>query len=506
MSTNDANNSFAIPGSARPAVGQVAGPANPDATAQVTLVLRRKAPLPADTALTLEQLDSQYGASPQDIALVTKAAHDAGLRVLAVHRPSRRIRVEGTIADLEKAFGTRLMSTRIGDGEYRTRTGELSIPEQLKDVVVAVLGLDNRPQAAARHLVAKAEAVATSYTPIQLADIYAMPQADGTGETIAIIELGGGFGQSDLTTYFGQIGVATPTVTAVGVDGATNVAGKDPQGADGEVLLDIEVAGAIAPKAQLVVYFAPNTDAGFLDAIATAAHATPTPAAISISWGQSEDQWTAQARTAMDSAFADATALGAVVLVAAGDNGSSDAGTGVHVDFPASSPNAIGCGGTSLRISGSSVTETVWNDGGQGGATGGGVSDAFALPSWQTTAGVPDRSGTTSTGRGVPDVAGNADPQTGYQVFVDGQSMVIGGTSAVAPLWAGLVARLTQLAGKRIGPLQSKLYAAVTPGHGPTGLRDITSGSNGAYSAGPGWDACTGLGVPTSGVAKLLDG
>ena len=240
-----------------------------------------------------------------------------------------------------------------------------------------------------------------------------------------------------------------------------------------------------------------------MDAVTTAVHATPTPAVVSISWGQSEDSWTAQARTSLDQAMADAAALGVTVTVAAGDNGSSDgqSGSGAHVDFPASSPHALACGGTSLRgdaTTGVISSETVWNDGASGGATGGGVSDAFDLPSWQASAGVPAQAGAAApaAGRGVPDVAGCADPATGYQVLVDGQATVIGGTSAVAPLWAGLISRLAQSTGKPFGLIQSLLYADVTAGTAASGFRDITSGSNGAYAAGPGWDACTGLGSP----------
>jgi kumamolisin len=283
-----------------------------------------------------------------------------------------------------------------------------------------------------------------------------------------------------------------------------NQPGQDPNGADGEVLLDIEVVGALAPGAHIVVYFAPNTDAGFVDAVTTAAHATPTPDAISISWGQSEDAWTAPSRTAMDSAFVDAVAMGATVTAAAGDNGSGDNGGdgSPHVDFPASSPHALGCGGTALHGSGTTIaSETVWNNGSAGGATGGGVSDAFPLPTWLGAVGVPaDPAG--ASGRGVPDVAGNADPQTGYQVRVDGTDMVIGGTSAVAPLWAALIARLVQATGTPTGLLQPKLYAGATASSTTSGFRDITSGNNGAYAARPGWDACTGLGSP-NGAALL---
>src|SRR5262249_26824973 len=189
------------------------------------------------------------------------------------------------------------------------------------------------------------------YTPIQVAQAYQFPAGtDGTGQIIAIIELGGGFGAADLDAYFSGLGIAAPSVTAVGVDGATNVAGQDPQGADGEVLLDIQVAGAVAPGARTVVSSPPTGAGGLVDAITTAAHASPPPTAVSISWGQSEDSWTGQARAAMDAAFADAAALGVTVTAAAGDNGSGGrVGDGKgRADFPARSPHALGCGGPRL--------------------------------------------------------------------------------------------------------------------------------------------------------------
>ena len=222
---------------------------------------------------------------------------------------------------------------------------------------------------------------------------------------------------------------------------------------------------------------------------------------ISISWGGPEDSWSAQARSSIDQALSDAAALGITVTVAAGDNGSSDGETdgNNHCDYPASSPYALGCGGTRLEAdpsTGAISSETVWNDGASGGATGGGVSAVYSLPSWQASAGVP--AAPSPGGRGVPDVAGNADPQTGYQILVDGKQGVFGGTSAVAPLWAGLIARLAQATGQRFGLLQPVLYSGVTPGTDVAGFNDITSGNNGAYSAGPGWDACTGLGSPSA--------
>jgi kumamolisin len=368
--------------------------------------------------------------------------------------------------------------------------------------IVGVFGLDERPQARAQFRPAAQAAV--SYTPLQVAQAYGFPTGStGAGQTIGIIELGGGYSQSDLETFFSGLGIATPSVTSVSVDGATNAPSGNPNSADGEVELDIQVAGAIAPAAKIVVYFAPNTDQGFLDAVTTAIHdQTNAPNVISISWGGPESTWTAQSTSGFDSAFAEAGMLGVTVTVASGDNGSSDGVTtgGNHVDFPASSPNALACGGTSLQISGTTVaSETVWNDGTSGGATGGGVSDVFDLPAYQATAGVPvvdDAGG--KPGRGVPDVCGDADPDTGYSVVVDGSSIVVGGTSAVAPLWAGLVALLGAQSGKPVGFLNPTLYA------NPKALRDIVSGNNGAFKAGVGWDACTGLGSPNGPALAAL--
>jgi kumamolisin len=261
-------------------------------------------------------------------------------------------------------------------------------------------------------------------------------------------------------------------------------------------MLDIEVAGAIAPAAKIVVYFAPNTDRGFLDAITTAVHdKVNQPSVISISWGSSESQWTAQALANFDEAFQAAGAMGVTICVASGDNGSSD---GVndgknHVDFPASSSFALACGGTTLHASdGRIVNEAVWNDQPRGGATGGGVSNVFRLPAWQDGFSVPVPAGQKG-GRGVPDVSGNADPNTGYNVLVDGQNLVFGGTSAVAPLWAALVAIINQQSGKAMGFLNPRIYA---PAIDSTGFHDVTEGNNGDFEAAQGWDACTGLGSP----------
>lgn len=500
----------------RPAAAEAGFEALYNEEISVTLVLRRARPVPDEALgriLSRTEL-AAYGASPADVELATSTMTRLGAQVTEVDAASRRIRITGQVGLLCTIFGTRLepVSSVAPDQQtvaHRHRTGGLSIPAALEGVVVAVLGLDDRPTARAQFHFAPAAAGSVSYTPLELGRVYNFPAGtDGTGQVIAILELGGGFAAADLDAYFGSLGIQGPAVTAVGVDGAANAPGQDPQGADGEVLLDIEVAGALAPGAAIKVYFAPNTDAGFLDALSQAAHDSPAPAAISISWGQSEDAWTAQAKTAFDNALLDAALLGVTVTVAAGDNGSADnAGDGRnHADFPASSPHALACGGTRLSadpVTGAVHSETVWNDSSHS-ATGGGVSDAFPLPAWQQHVTVLSGAGPASVpqGRGVPDVAAVADPQTGYRVRVDGSDMVIGGTSAVAPLWAALIARLAQSRGKGLGLLQPALYGLSGGGAATPGFRDITDGNNGSYHATPGWDACTGLGVP-DGAALL---
>ena len=505
-----------LAGSERAAISGVQdlGPVDEQERIEVTLILRRRAELPDELIFSPEvisptELADTYGADPADVELARDTLSGFGLEITATDEASRRMKVAGPAAALSQAFGANLRQARSshpsgsGQAEHRYREGGLHVPAALDGIVTAVLGLDNRPQVRAHFRAADASAAqTTSYTPPQVAQAYQFPAStDGTGQTIAILEFGGGFSTSDLQTYFSGLGLSVPSVTAVSVDGTSNAPGSDPTGADGEVLLDIEVAGSVANQAAQVVYFGPNSDQGFIDALSDATHASPTPTVISISWGGPEESWTAQTRTSMDQTMSDAAALGITVTVAAGDNGSSDGETDGknHCDYPASSPYALGCGGTRLEAStstGAISSETVWNDGSSGGATGGGVSTLYPVPAWQASAGVPAASVSTG-GRGVPDVAGNADPQTGYQVLVDGKQNVYGGTSAVAPLWAALIARMAQSTGKGFGLIQTQLYTGVTAGQDVAGFNDITSGSNGAYSAGPGWDPCTGLGSPS---------
>ncbi|HKD05843.1 MAG TPA: S53 family peptidase, partial [Bryobacteraceae bacterium] len=501
----------ALPGSHKEAVADahIIGPVNPAERAQVLVVLRRKAePLPITPAgahMRPEEYTAAYGASAGDMQAIRKFAQEYNLQTQDENAAARTVELHGTIGDLSRAFGVTLQNARIKDQVHRVRQGPIMIPEELAGKVTAVLGLDNRPAAKPHfHHVASAH-VTQSYTPPVLAKLYQFPTGvTGSGQTIAIIELDGGFQQADINTYFTNLGITPPAISVVLIDGQTNTINRHlpdhPElNADGEVALDIEVAGAVAPGAKQVVYFAQNTDASFLKACTQAIHASPTPAAISISWGHPETGptgFTDATKTAFESAFQDAANLGIVVTVATGDDGSFDGTSGLVCDFPASAPHALACGGTRLLASGSSITsETGWD------GSGGGVSVFFSKPTYQSTVTIPARpSGSPGgAGRGIPDVAGDADPDTGYQVRVKGTNMVVGGTSAVAPLWAGLVALYAQSMGRLVGFLHPKIYASSAMS---TGFRDITSGNNdtsgggGPYSCASGWDAVTGLGAP----------
>lgn len=309
------------------------------------------------------------------------------------------------------------------------------------------------------------------YTPAQLAGMYdyPIPKYDGTGCTVGFIELGGGYSPPD------------SNCTVILVGGATN-SPDGPDGADGEIGLDDQVVAKIAPGAKRRIYIAPNTTAGFAAAIRQARLDGCNK--ISISWGGPEDAWTPEDIQTMETELQACYAAGIDVYVAAGDSGSGDGESGNHVDYPSSSVYVIACGGTTLTSS----AETVWNDGSQGGATGGGISSLFGQPAYQAGIGAP-----SNTMRCTPDVAGDADPNTGYGGYsVDGVPQSgVGGTSAVAPLWTALSALCWQAGAKRLGNAQ--IYAMSKQGGI---LRDITIGNNGTYTAKAGYDCCTGCGSP----------
>jgi kumamolisin len=449
-----------------------------------------------------EEFAQRFGASDSDIDKVRAFAQQYGLTVVRAQADTRSVVLKGTVEQFQKAFDVKLERFQHhGIGEFRGRAGPVNVPADMHDAVTAVLGLDSRPQARPhfrfRPPFKPMRGVAqTAFSPVDLARLYNFPDGDGAGQCIGIVELGGGYKTSDLSAYFLKLGVKPPKVLSVSVDDADNAPSGNANGPDGEVTLDIEIAGAIAPGATIAVYFAPNSDAGFVDAVNRAIHDdTNTPSVVSISWGGPESNWSSQSVSAFNDVLQSAAALGVTVCAASGDSGSGDGvGDGAdHVDFPASSPFVLGCGGTNLAASAQGITrEVVWNDGDQGGAGGGGVSDIFALPAWQKGLSATRAGGqhTALAKRGVPDVAGDASPQTGYEVLIDGEDTVVGGTSAVAPLWAALIARINGINGGPAGFINAKLYKA------KSACNDITEGDNGTFAASKGWDACTGLGSP----------
>ena len=502
----------------------VAAKVSPAERVEVTVRVRRRlgaaAPAAGNQPLTREEFRAAYGADPADIEKIEAFANAHGLDIVQSSVSQRAVRLSGTAALMQTAFGVRFKSYQITKSKerFRGRVGTISVPKDLAGVIEGVFGLDNRPQAqphfrvrpAKRGVQAAADA-ARPMTPPQVAKLYNFPaKLDGSGQCTAILELGGAFRTKDLTAYFKSLGIKQPSVTAVSVGGAHNEPDGPTKDANGEVMLDVEVAGAVAPRAAIAVYFGKNTDEGFLGALHAAIHdSVRKPSVISISWGGPEATWTDQAMRDFDSACSDAAVMGITVTVSAGDHGAPDsddpAERRANADFPASSPHVLACGGTRLVGNASGITsETVWNTN-DGWATGGGVSEFFPVPAYQAHVGVPKSINPGGkTGRGVPDISGNADSNTGYLIRVDGQTVPIGGTSAVSPLWAGLIALLNQGRPQPVGFITPKLYALKPAAHA---LRDITDGNNGVnsvkgYAGKAGWDPCTGLGSPNG--ANLL--
>ncbi len=476
--------------------------------------------------LSREELTALYGADPAALAAVERHARERGFSVVDVCPSKRRLLISGTLGELRAAFPADVRHVEHRGHRYRQRCGPQHVPAELAGAVEALFGFSSHPQARPYVTLPQGpDAAATSsasYLPGDIARLYDFPpDLDGRGECIGLLEFGGGYRAEDLQRYFTKLGLPCPEVVTVPVGTRTNAPGVS-RNLDVEVALDLQIAGAVAPGARLAAYFCEWTEKGWIDALETAIHDRDNrPSILSISWGWAELEaagrvsWTEAAIDAVNTSLQEAALMGITVLCASGDDGSAAgiAGDQAHVDFPASSPYVLSCGGTTLRVTATGTDEVTWNAGARtaagGGATGGGVSELNALPVWQASAGVPASLATGRSGRGVPDIAGNADRATGYTILVDGCNVVgVGGTSAVAPLYAGLLARINQRLGKPVGYLNPLLYQKLAP----AAFRDVTVGDNDSagtkgYSAGKGWDACTGWGsiVGSKLLLALLD-
>lgn len=495
------------------------GAVNPEELADLTLLVRAsndprvelatllKQPAAQRKFLTHDELEQKFRADPADLDRVESFAHEHGLSVAGRDAAKRTIVVRGSLRQLSAAFGVTFELRQARARTYRARTGPILIPTDLDGIVTGVFGLDTRPVARVRRMQIRA-ATSVGETGASLAKRYRFPSSsggtmiNGSGQCVALIELGGGYHPDEIRNYVQSLQLGSgPKMVAISVDGGHNTP-SNPNGADGEVALDLEVVAAAAPGASIAVYFAPNTNRGFVDAVAAAVHdKTNKPSTISISWGMPETAWPEQYRKAMDDVFHQAALLGITVCAASGDHGTNDLEAGeapgaINVDYPAASDVVLGCGGTMIV----GKEEVAWNDGDDDWSTGGGISTLYPVPDWQTSANKVIGLASGVRGRGVPDVAGCA---TNYHIVVDGFSTTSGGTSAVAPLWASLVARINQALGRRVGFINPALYAH------PEAFTDIVAGADNAahgatgYGATAGWDACTGLGVPVGD--KLIE-
>ncbi|MEV7600670.1 protease pro-enzyme activation domain-containing protein [Kitasatospora sp. NPDC089797] len=454
--------------------------------------------------LTPEQFTARFGPTEQDVQQVKAYLTAQGLTVSGVSANRQVVNAHGSTAQVSRAFGTH-ESAYVDPQQQRTyfaNDDAASVPADLASVVQGVSGLDNhavrknhlvQPKTAAPNA---ATATPDGMSPAQYQGAYNLDKtgADGTGTTVALWEFDG-YKSSDLTSYDAQYGLTGPAVSTVSVDGANY--DSAPGRGIGEVELDSEIVRGAAPKATQLVYEAPNNDQGEIDMankIVTDNKAT----VISISWGSCEPDTTASSMTAVDNAFKQAAAQGISIFSASGDDGSRDctrssSGSSVtSVDFPASSPHQTGVGGTNLQVTADNgySSESAWS------TAGGGVSTVFAKPAWQTGTGVD------GTMRTVPDVASNADPQSGFAVYTSGAWQVIGGTSAAAPLWSGYAAQFDQKAKAAgqpaLGEAAPKLYAVANSSSYGSAFHDVTTGANQDFSAGQGYDQVTGWGSPVA--------
>jgi kumamolisin len=509
------------------------GPANEAEIIKVTIVLRRRKdgpPLPdfdyfgkiapsKHKRLSMDEFASKYGAHPDDIKKIVEFAEKAGMKIIETHPAKRTVVISGTVAIINSAFAIVLhriehkVVKRRGEKPkketYRGRLGFIHVPIKLAEIIVGIFGLDNRRITKRNSL----DPSGTAKIPIdQLKKLYNFPSNSAAGQTIAVFSEGG-YKPSDIKSNFPH---NPPKIIEINVDAVND------RTADAETTQDIYVVAAAAKGADIAVYFTTPDQGGWLNLVNRVVHpeqADPVCYVLSNSFyvSNSDDLGLMQPFTqnwidTMTMAFQDAAIQKVTVCCASGDNG-TDSKVGdkrAHVQYPATDPWVLTAGGTTIgNIHRNSFDEYLWNDTfdkNHSGATGGGISAYFARPSYQDKTRVPTSLNNGKTGRGVPDVAANASPNSGIPMIIDGKPNAAFGTSASAPLWAGMIALINASLGEPVGFINShiynigsKVFRDITGAKGPK--NNALAGAPG-YPAHKGWDACTGWGSPNG--VKLL--
>jgi kumamolisin len=437
-------------------------------------------------------LERETTADPQDVELLRRYCEKFGIDVVETHW--RSVVMSGPIRKSIRAFGATAAIHETPDKRrFRHRSESLHAPPEIVAILRGLFGIDEWPRS---HAIGAVHGQATPLSARDVVTRYQFPDASGSGQTVGILQLRGTFKPDDFTKCLQAQGVTATVPIVQRVDNA-ELAHNIETDKDVESAIDTQIVAALAPGAQIVVYSAPDDERGVLDAIRAALFdAERRPSILSISFGFPEYLWTPAALTILDELFTVAALIGVSVFCAAGDNGAElDYDGKPHVLGPASSAFAHACGGTEILSGAGTSAEIAW------AKTGGGFSERFGVPPWQSA--VPPAATTygANPGRGLPDFAAQVVP--GYTVCLEGTVLAAGGTSAVAPMWSALAARLGERLGHPLGFFAPLLYGA-TAG---TVLREVTSGGNDRFHSAAGWNPCTGLGVPIGdAIERVLRG
>lgn len=459
--------------------------------------------------LTSAEFNERFAPTQEEYNKVIDHAKSLGLKVHGLHPNRTLLNVSGSTQTIESAFNLKLHKYALQNGrQFYAPDKNPEVPHSIAASISGIVGLDNH---AKRHTYYHQKEMTTlssaapqtfpsgpsgGFAPHDLVNAYNLSAvtANGANQIIALFELAD-YQLSDITAYTNYFGLPTPKLKNILVDGGS------ASGIDAEVTLDIELAIALAPESEIYVYEGPNSDQGVLDTynrIATDNLAKQ----VSTSWGLGEDMVSVQYLQAENAIFQQMAAQGQTIYAAAGDSGAYDdypnnSSRSLVVDDPASQPYIVGVGGTHLAVdttTGVYQSESVWNDSLGYGAGGGGVSTVWPIPAWQSNVSTVY----SKTHRNVPDVALNADTNTGYAIYYMGQWQIYGGTSCAAPLWAAFTAcvnqALTATQQPPLGFANPKLYVIGNGAERTTNFHDVTTGNNFYYPSQMGYDNASGWG------------